>query len=131
MVRAARRSERGLTLIETLVALAIVFIVFLGLTQAGLLMAEHNMNNTIRDEGVSVAEAAMESARSRPFAALAVLPSTPTTVARPIRNLNVDYVWTPTVTALNADTLQVAIEVTWSRRGRAYNHRVLTLVRNR
>lgn len=130
-MRAARKNECGLTLIETLVALAIVFIVFMGLMEAGLLMAEHNINNTVRDEGVAVAEMAMESVRTTPFAAVAVLPATPTTVTRSIRNLSVDYVWAPTVTALNADTLQVAINVTWSRRGRAYNHQLMTIVRNR
>lgn len=129
-MRAARKSERGLTLVETLVAMAILFIVFLGLTDAGLLMLDYNINNTIRDEAVSVAEESMEAARTTPFAALATLPTD--NVTRPIRNLNFRYGVTRTVAPLpSGEAAQVTIDVTWSRKGRDFSHRAQTLVRNR
>lgn len=128
-MRAARKSERGLTLIETLVAMAILFIVFLGLTDAGLLMLDYNINNTIRDEAVSVAEEAMEAVRTTPFAALA---TSTDNVTRPIRNLSFRYGVTTTVAPLPSnEAAQVTIDVTWSRKGRDYSHRAQTLVRNR
>lgn len=142
MARPARKNERGLTLVETLVALAIVFIVFMGLMETGMLVLDYNINNTIRDEGVRVAEMAMEQTRNRPFTELQVLattPEAPVTETRSIRGLSVGYNWWTTVTALNADTLRVAVDVTWTRNAwtpsgrnqRNYGHQLITLVRNR
>lgn len=138
MARSARKNERGLTLIETVVALAIVFIVFLGLTEAGLLVLDHNINNTIRDEGVSVTEIEMSTVRQTPFSTLFAMPEgapqpslNGAVVSRQIRGLTVDYAPTWTLTHLNADTLQVVVGVGWTRRGRAYSHQATTIVRNR
>jgi len=131
MARFARKNERGLTLLETVVALAIVFIVFLGLTDAGLLVVEYNINNTIRDEGVSVAESEMSEVRNRPFAALAVGVTARPVISRQIRGLTVSYTPRWTITALNADNLQVVVDVGWTRRGNAHNHQATTFVRNR
>ena len=138
----ARKNERGLTLVETVVALAIVFIVFLGLTDVGLLVLDHNINNVVRDEGVRVAEMAMEQTRNRDFAELQSLefdPDPPTTVTRSIRGLSMAYVWQPTVTALNARNLQVAVSVTWNRsawtpsgrKPRNYTHQLVSIVSSR
>lgn len=130
MARLARKNERGLTLLETVVALAIVFIVFLGLTDAGLLVVEYNINNTIRDEGVSVAETEMAAVREIPFPSIPVGVTNRPVVTRQIRGLSVDYTPTWTITALNADTLQVVVNVGWTRRGKPYGHQATTLVRN-
>ena len=131
MARSARKNERGLTLLETVVALAIIFIVFLGLTDAGLLVVEYNIRNTIRDEGVSVAESEMASVRNIPFAALTVGVTARPVVAQRIRGLTVNYTPSWTITTLNADNLQVVVNVGWNRRGKAYSHQATTIVRNR
>jgi Tfp pilus assembly protein PilV len=139
MVGPARKNEKGLTLLETVVALAIVFIVFLGLAEAGLLVLEFNINNTIRDEGVRVTEMEMAQVRNTAFAALPVGATIRPTVSRQVRGLTVNYVPTWNVTQLNADNLQVAINVTWTRNAwtssgrkmRDYSHQVTTIVRKR
>lgn len=131
MARSARKNERGLTLLETVVALGIIFIVFLGLTDAGLLVVEYNIRNTIRDEGVSVAESEMASVRNIPFAALTVGVTARPVVAQRIRGLTVNYTPSWTITTLNADNLQVVVNVGWNRRGKAYSHQATTIVRNR
>jgi Flp pilus assembly protein TadG len=136
MARRARKNERGLTLLETIVAMAIIFIVFLGLTDAGLLVLEYNINNTIRDEGVSIAATEMATVRQTPYATLFALPAGPqpspngATITKQIRGLSVPYTPTWTVTQLNADNLQVVVNVGWNRKGKAYNHQVTTIVRN-
>lgn len=127
----ARKNEQGLTLLETVVALAIVFIVFLGLTDAGLLVVEHNIRNTIRDEGVRVVETEMGAVREIPFATLPVGVTNRPVVTRQIRGLTVSYAPTWTITALNADNLQVVVNVAWTRMGNNYSHQATTLVRNR
>jgi len=131
MARSARKNERGLTLLETVVALGIIFIVFLGLTDAGLLVVEYNIRNTIRDEGVSVAESEMAAMRNIPFAALTVGVTARPVVAQRIRGLTVNYTPSWTITTLNADNLQVVVNVGWNRRGKAYSHQATTIVRNR
>jgi Tfp pilus assembly protein PilV len=141
MVRSVRKNERGLSLLETLVALVILFIVFLGLADAGLLMLDYNINNTVRDEGVRVTELEMAQVRNTPYATLAGMlgATTRPAVSRQVRGLTVSYAPTWNITQLNADNLQVAINVTWSRNAwtpsgrtmRNYTHQVITLVRNR
>src|SRR3989304_476662 len=129
MARSARKNERGLTLLETVVALAIIFVVFLGLTDAGLLVVEHNIQNTSRDEGVSVAESEMAAVRNIPFAALPVGVTARPVVAQRIRGLTMNYTPSWTITTLNADNLQVVANVGWNRRGIASSHQATTIVR--
>jgi Tfp pilus assembly protein PilV len=128
-----------MTLIEVLVALAIVFIVFLGMSSAGLVVLDQNIRNSQRDEAVSVAEMEMQEARNIPFATIA---NDNHIVYRQIRGLNVGYAVARTVANPNGTTpatdpnnRRVTINVTWSRivnnQTRTYNHTVLTIVRSR
>lgn len=149
MVATARKNESGLSLLETLVALTILFIVFLGLADAGLLVLDFNINNAVRDEGVKVTEREMATVRETPYATLndagtypegvAVQSPNGIVVPRQIRGLTVNYAPTWTVTRLNSDNLQVAVNVTWTRNAwkptgrelRNYSHQAITIVRNR
>jgi len=139
MAEPARKNERGLSLLEMLVALSILFIVFLGLLEAGLLVFDFNITNALRDEGVRVTEMEMAEVRNTLFAALPVGSTTRPAVSRQVRGLTVNFSPTWNVTALNADNLQVVINVAWQRSawtpsGRAlrnFSHQVTTIVRNR
>ena len=134
-----KNSASGMTLVEVLVAMAIVFIVFLGMSSAGLVVLDQNIKNSQRDEAVSVAEMEMQQARNTLFGTLASAPDNASVlidnVSRQIRGLNVNYgVW-QTVNHLDVNNLQVAIRVTWTRienqQARSYDHTVLTIVRQR
>lgn len=139
MAGPARKNEQGLSLLEVVVSLLIVFIVFLGLLEAGLLMFDFNIKNAIRDEGVRVTEMEMAEVRNTPFAALPVGSTARPAVSRQVRGLTVTFSPTWDVTALSADNLQVAINVTWTRNAwtpsgrvlRNFSHQVTTIVRNR
>ncbi len=139
MAEPVRKNERGLSLLELLIALSILFIVFLGLLEAGLLVFDYNINNTLRNEGVAVTEMEMAELRNTPFAALPVGSTARPAVSRQVRGVTVNFSPTWNVTALNADNLQVVINVAWQRSawtpsGRAlrnYSHQVATIVRNR
>jgi len=133
------KNNGGMTLVEVLVALAIVFIVFLGMSSAGLVVLDQNIRNSQRDEAVSVAEMEMQEARNIPFATIA---NDNHVVYRQIRGLNVGYTVARTVANPNGTTpatdpnnRRVTINVTWSRivnnQTRTYNHTVLTIVRSR
>jgi type II secretory pathway pseudopilin PulG len=126
-----------MTLVEVLVAMAIVFIIFLGMSSAGLVVLDQNIKNSQRDEAVGVAEMEMQEARNTPFTVLASAADNVSmpidNVSRQIRGLNVNYgVWR-TVNHLDGNNLQVTIRVTWNRtenqQTRSYDHAVLTIVR--
>jgi len=128
-----------MTLVEVLVAMAIVFIVFLGMSSAGLVVLDQNIKNSQRDEAVSVAEKEMEEARNIPFATIA---DNNHIVYRQIRGMNVGYTVARTVANPNGTTpatdpnnRRVTISVTWNRienqQTKTYNHTVLTFVRLR
>ena len=133
------KNNRGMTLVEVMVAMAIVFIVFLGMSSAGLVVLDQNIKNSQRDEAVGVAEEEMEDVRNIPFAAIA---NDNQIVTRRIRGLNVAYNVVRTVANPNGSTpatdpnnRRVTITVTWNRienqQTRTYNHTVLTIVRLR
>jgi type II secretory pathway pseudopilin PulG len=126
-----------MTLVEVLVAMAIVFIIFLGMSSAGLVVLDQNIKNSQRDEAVGVAEMEMQEARNTPYNVLALAADNVSVpidnVLRQIRGLNVNYgVWR-TVNHLDGNNLQVTIRVAWNRienqQTRSYDHTVLTIVR--
>lgn len=133
------KNNGGMTLVEVLVAMTIIFIVFLGMSSAGLVVLDQNIKNSQRDEAVSVAEMKMQEARNTLFSTLDAatdnVPVSIDNVSRRIRGLNVNYgVWR-TVNHLDPVNLQVSIRVAWNRiengQTRSYDHTVLTIVRPR
>ncbi|MBE0605215.1 MAG: prepilin-type N-terminal cleavage/methylation domain-containing protein [Deltaproteobacteria bacterium] len=133
------KNNGGMTLIEVLVAMVIVFIIFLGMSSGGLVVLDQNIKNFQRDEAVSVAEMEMEQVRNTAFLSIG---DDTHPVSRKIRGLNVVYTVTRTVTNPDGSTppsdqknRRVTINVTWNRiennQTKSYNHRVLTLVRSR
>ncbi len=133
------KNNGGMTLVEVLVAMAIVFIVFLGMSSAGLVVLDQNIKNTQRDEAVSVAETEMEQVRNIPFLSIA---DNNYVATRRIRGLNVSYTVVRTVANPNGTTpptdpnnRRVTVSVTWSRienqQTKTYNHTILTIVRLR
>jgi len=60
-------SNRGFTLIEMMVAMAIILLALLGLVQAAFLSIDINLQNLIRDEAVRLAEEQMNMLKSLPI----------------------------------------------------------------
>jgi prepilin-type N-terminal cleavage/methylation domain-containing protein len=60
-------NKRGVTLIEVMIALAVLLIVFMGLIQAALLSIDHNLRNEVRDEAVRIAAEAMTNLKAEGF----------------------------------------------------------------
>lgn len=131
------KNNGGMTLVEVLVSLAIVFIVFLGLNGAGLVVLDQNIKNSQRDEAVSVAEMEMRAVRDIPFANLPVTDNTFTYTVPPrsVRGLSVGYTVTRTIRYLDAQNREVTILVSWNRlenkQIRTYSHREITIVRQK
>ncbi|NJD61914.1 MAG: prepilin-type N-terminal cleavage/methylation domain-containing protein [Deltaproteobacteria bacterium] len=122
------KNNGGMTLVEVLVALAIVFIIFLGLSDGGLIVLNENIRNSMRDEGVSVAEAEIQHVRNLPFDNVL---NDNTIVPRQIRGFTTNYTVTRTVANLDPTNRQVTVNVSWNRRNASYSHQVVTIVRQR
>lgn len=138
MARPVTKNNDGMTLVEVLVSLVIVFIIFLGLSGSGLVVLNENIKNEMRDEAVDVAEMEMQKVRNIPFTTIA---DNTHLVNRQIRSLTVGYNVVRTVTnpdntttsPLDPNNRRVTINVTWTRienqQTRSYSHQVATFVR--
>jgi len=61
------RSQKGVTLVEVMIALVILLIVFIGLIQASLLTIQSNVRNLARDEAVRITADQMDMLRAASF----------------------------------------------------------------
>ncbi len=59
-----RLNQKGVTLVEVMIALVILLIVFMGLIQASILSINHNLRNEIRDEATRISSEYMSAAKS-------------------------------------------------------------------
>ena len=135
MAQPVTKNNGGMTLVEVLVSLVIVFVVFLGLSASGLVVLNENIKNDLRDEAVNVAEQEMIVVRAMPFDNLAGIDNTTITVTRAIRGVSKNYTVTRVVPQIGGDpdNRQLTINVMWTRiennQTRSYNHQVATIVR--
>lgn len=119
-----------MTLIELMISILLMMVVALALVQSSILAMNTNVKNELRNEAVSVAEQEMNVVRNTPFDNLSSLPTT-TTISRNVRALtNFPFTASLTQTAVNVNTTQVAVTVTWTYRGQQYNYSMSTVLRN-
>ena len=139
--RAAITAQQGVSLVEVMVALVVLLLVFIGLLQAAILSIDNNMRNVLRDEAVTLASAAMEDARGRPFDSVvsdtaaisgADCPGTITNgnvMQMKLRDMTKDLCVNLTSTDVDTDTKQLDVTVGWRWKGIDYTHNVTTLRR--
>ena len=142
----AIRNNKGMTLVEVLVALLISLMVFLALMQTALVSIDSNMRNVLRDEAVRVADTRMNTIRSLPYETVvsdagaltdcssACPTDFPTTgwcaPAKKIRGItDFRYCTNLASTDLGVDTKQVTITVGWKWKGEDYRHSIQTIRR--
>ena len=88
----ASRGNRGLTLIEVMISLAILFIVFIGLMETVRIATEFNLRSAVNSEAIRTADNTIGSYRSMPFANLPPSAATITfQVDRRIRRMTVRF----------------------------------------
>lgn len=131
MEQFVRLNNKGVSLVEVMVALLIALLVFFAMMQTALVGIDSNVRNLLRDEAVSVAQQQMDKARNVAYDALV---SGTETVRRNIRNLkdpdnpseNIPFNTTTTVTELS-NNKQINILVTWQWKGTNYSHSITTI----
>ena len=122
-------NQKGVSLVELLVSMALVSIIFTGLLQISIMSTSRNVENALRVEATAIAEMRMNEARNTPFTALV---SSAATVTRNFRGVqNYPFNTQLTVLTLNADNSQVNVAVTWTYKGRQHTHSISTVVTQR
>lgn len=124
-----RVNNKGVSLVEVMIALVILLIVFMGLLQTSMLSIDQNLRNLIRDEALRLASEEMNEAKSIPFDTLAT--ALAVDVPRSLRSLTQTYTITRTVTAMGTTDKQITINVTYTYRGDTQSYNLVSLVRNK
>lgn len=124
--------NKGVTLVEVMIALVVLLIVFMGLIQASLVSIDQNVRNEVRDEAVRIAAEYMTRTRATAFNAAAPAPTVPTVadappiadnyiafdasqpIQRNFRNMTVAYTVERSVQNLDAENKRIGIRVTWT-----------------
>ncbi len=127
MARPVIRDNRGMTLIEVLIAFVLVTITAAALLKTTLLAMNTNVVNEMRDEASSVAEQQMSALRNTPFASLSTMPEP--TITRSIRGVTCQYSPQVTVIKINDNSKQVSLTVTWYYKSQQYQHSIATILR--
>ena len=129
MARPVFRDNRGMTLIEVLIAFVLVAITAAALMKTTLLAMNVNVINEMRDEAVNVAEQQMNDLRSTPFVSLVPGVVTEPTITRSIRGITCSYSPQVTVTPINDQSKEVSLTISWSYRSQQYQHTIATVLR--
>ena len=142
-------NEKGLSLVEVMIALVVLLFVSLALMQTALVSIESNMKNTLRDEAVGIAEGRMSEALGIPFASLlpdgtgasglsdtAVCPGSfvagfggnGVLMQKTLKNSAVVNYCTNRQVVTVGTAKQVSITVSWLWKGDSYTHTVTRIV---
>jgi type II secretory pathway pseudopilin PulG len=134
--------NKGATLLELLIALLILLVVSLALTQGALLGIATNVQNAMRDEAVNVADMRMNQLKTLPFTDVVIDPgltATPVTpppncvpeagITRSLRGFTATYTPCRAISDINADSKQIAITVTWTYKGKTYKQGTMSIMR--
>jgi len=135
--------NKGVTLIEVMIALVVLLIVFMGLIQASLVSIDQNVRNEVRDEAVRIASEYMTRTRATAFSAVAATIADPPPIAdnytafdviqRNFRNMAVAYTVTRSVQNLDAENKRIGIRVTWMYKAdeSPITHTILSTLRSK
>jgi len=117
----------GFTLIETMIALVVALVIFMGLMQTSIIGIDSNMRNILRDEAVQIAEAQIDQAKNAAYP-----PTAPAaTVQRNFRNITgFTYTITGAVTTLDTCNTRVDVTVQYSWKSQNSSYTSSAIVRN-
>lgn len=119
---------RGFTFIEVLIALVILMFGLLG-TLAGFMSAiDYNLQNSIRNEAIQIAQEELESIRNTRYDSVPLGTQPAVAVTRQFRKSNQVFQVIQDV-ASQSNMRQVTITVQWTHRNKTYSYSAQTLLR--
>jgi len=129
MERIVLYSKKGMTLIEVMISLVILLFVSLAVMQTAVLGINTNLQNSIRDEAVNVADLRMNELRDTAFDGISIGTAPETGISRNFRGASVTYTPTRKVDKIDDNTKQITMSVAWIYRGKNYTHSATTIMR--
>jgi len=140
--------NKGVSMVEVMIALVVLLIVFMGVAQTALLSIDSNVRNVVRDEAVTVAAQRMSEAKNLPFNNIltdstafpgdaacpnfpngTAFPATGVVVTRSVRSIDAVLCTNRTVVPLDVDTKTVTINLGWFWKGEGFTHSISSIVR--
>lgn len=114
-----KHNNKGLTLIEVMIASLIILILFLALMQSVLLSINMNNKNELRDVAVSIAEERMRELKSLDFdsadlADTGGVSADDGTATRTFRNFTRDFTRTRTIANLGGNMKSITLTVSYA-----------------
>lgn len=129
MRRTVLQNNKGLTLVEVLIAMLVLLFASIAMMQTALVSIDANMINVLRDEAIRIAEEQMNKTRNTNFDAL-VAGTTTVPVTRDLRKITAfSYTVTRTIADLNPDNKRIDITVEWTWKGNPYTHEITSILR--
>lgn len=116
---------KGFSLIELMVALAILFISMTAILDFVIQYHRINMDNVMRNEAMRVVEGRLEELRNMPYGSWS---NATITVTRGIRNVNVNYSLRPVIETISLNSTAIRVEASWSFRGITHQHNASTII---
>lgn len=125
------KNNKGVSLVEMMIALVILLLVFLALMQVALISIDSNLKNLIRDEAVNIAEQRLSDLRNKPFddTFLPTGSADETGIVRSFRGINITFTPNRTITNLSIDNKLIIIAVGWDWKGEHFTHTARTIKR--
>ena len=136
MAHSARLNNKGMSLLEVMIATVFLMIVSLALVQTSLLGFQENLRNSLREEAIRIADQRIGDLRGRAFTETFTDPLlnagvTTATVTRKLRSFQKDFTVTTTVTDLTQENKQITVEVKWNYKGPVFSHSSTVIVGKR
>jgi prepilin-type N-terminal cleavage/methylation domain-containing protein len=126
-MRSNRRIE-GFTLIELMIAMMILFISMTAILDFIVQYHRINIENTMRNESMRIAETQLEQFRNAQFSAFVAGTYGPASSPRTIRNIAVNYNVNWTIQNISVNSVAIRVDVTWSYRGMNHQHSASTII---
>jgi prepilin-type N-terminal cleavage/methylation domain-containing protein len=123
------RNNKGVSLIEVMIALVILMFVSLAVMKTALVGMSTNLQNAMRDEAVNIVDLKLNELRDTAFDSITLVTVTEADVVRDFRGAKVYYTPKRIVERINADTKQITMSVDWVYRRNSYTHSVTTIMR--
>jgi len=136
MAHSAELNNKGMSLIEVMIAMVFLMVVSLALVQTSLLGFQENLRISLREEAVRIADQKIGELRARAFTESFTDPLlnsgvTTTTVKRNLRSFQKDFSMTTTITDLNTDNKQITVNVDWTYKGPTFSHSTTVIMGKR
>lgn len=120
--------KNGFTLVEFLVAIVILMIGLLGLLQTINVAIDQDLGNVFRNEAVTVVDEMMMKKRAKTFDSVSTVVNKTYSEERVVRGIPKTFTMTETVESVTANSKQISINASWTKKNSTYNHSATSVV---